>query len=81
MSMSNLASVLSAQGKNGEAEKMNRQTLEAKTKMLGAEHPSTLTSMSNLALTLQSDLSIYLVISTAQLSRLHLLRPQQQHDL
>ena len=52
--MSNLALTLRAQGKDGEAEKMDRQTLEARMKVLGAELPDTLTSMSNLAHTLRS---------------------------
>ena len=51
-SMSSLASVLLAQGENGEAEKMNRQTLEARIKVLGAKHLDALMSMSSLASTL-----------------------------
>jgi hypothetical protein len=41
--------VLSRQGKHVEAEQMHRQTLELRTKVLGLEHPYTLTSMSQLA--------------------------------
>jgi hypothetical protein len=42
------------QGKYEEAETMHRQTLELKTKALGTEHPSTLSSMNNLANVLDS---------------------------
>jgi len=38
-------------GKYEEAELMHRQTLARREKVLGAEHPSTLTSMANLAST------------------------------
>jgi hypothetical protein len=41
--------VLDRQGKYEEAEAMNRQTLGLYQTVLGREHPSTLTSMSNLA--------------------------------
>ena len=41
-------------GKYRVAEKMNRETFELTEKMLGKEHPNTLTSMSNLALALYS---------------------------
>ncbi|KAK1973898.1 acyl transferase/acyl hydrolase/lysophospholipase, partial [Colletotrichum cereale] len=41
-------------GKYREAEKMHRQTLELKEKVLGSENPSTLDSMNNLALVLRS---------------------------
>jgi tetratricopeptide (TPR) repeat protein len=41
-------------GKYAEAEGMHRQTLELKEKVLGQEHPSTLSSMNNLALVLRS---------------------------
>ena len=47
--MSNLAAALSGQGKYVEAEQMQRQTLELRRKVLGREHPHTLTSMSDLA--------------------------------
>ncbi|KAI1330264.1 Tetratricopeptide repeat-domain-containing protein [Xylariaceae sp. FL0255] len=52
--MDNLASVLDSQGKYEEAEKMHRQTLGLGEKVLGREHPDTLTSMNNLALVLRS---------------------------
>jgi tetratricopeptide (TPR) repeat protein len=48
--MDNLATVLDDQGKYEEAEEMSRQALGLKEKVLGKEHPSTLTSMNNLAL-------------------------------
>ena len=48
-SMSNLASVLSSQGKYEEAEAINQQTLARKEKVLGPEHPDTLTSVHCLA--------------------------------
>ncbi|KAK4181990.1 hypothetical protein QBC35DRAFT_479490, partial [Podospora australis] len=41
-------------GKYEEAEAMHRQALKLRTQVLGAEHPSTLTSMNNLALVLNS---------------------------
>jgi hypothetical protein len=40
------------QGKHEEAETMHRQELELARKVLGREHPETLTSMDNLALML-----------------------------
>ncbi|OCK82773.1 hypothetical protein K432DRAFT_292475, partial [Lepidopterella palustris CBS 459.81] len=45
----NLAGVLSRQGKYKEAESINRQTLARYEKVLGAEHPDTLTSVYCLA--------------------------------
>jgi tetratricopeptide (TPR) repeat protein len=50
--MNNLAIVLNKQGKYDEAETMHRQTLAMKEKVLGKEHPDTLTTMNNLALVL-----------------------------
>jgi hypothetical protein len=47
--MSNLAGVLDRQGKYEEAEAMNRQTLARREKVLGHEHPDTLTSIYCLA--------------------------------
>ncbi|CAJ2512806.1 Uu.00g009250.m01.CDS01 [Anthostomella pinea] len=47
--MNNLALVLDSQGKHAEAEQIHWQTLKLKTKVLGREHPDTLTSMDNLA--------------------------------
>jgi Flp pilus assembly protein TadD len=47
--MNNLASVLDNQGKYKEAEAITRQTLAQREKVLGPEHPDTLTSMNNLA--------------------------------
>jgi hypothetical protein len=47
--MNNQAEVLSDQGKYEQAEEMHRQTLGLKGTVLGKEHPSTLTSMDNLA--------------------------------
>jgi Tfp pilus assembly protein PilF len=44
--------VLSSQGKYEEAEAMERQALEAREKVLGRDHPDTLTSVSNLGLVL-----------------------------
>ena len=51
-SISNLALVLSGQGKYADAEHMHRKTLGLRKKVLGEEHPSTLASMNNLALAL-----------------------------
>src|SRR5437762_585064 len=47
--MNNLAVVLSDQGRYEQAEEMHRQALALKERVLGKEHPDTLTSMSNLA--------------------------------
>jgi len=44
VSMSNLAGVLSDQGKYAEAEKMHRSTLALREKVLGTNHPHTLSS-------------------------------------
>jgi hypothetical protein len=41
--------VLRRQGKYEAAEKMNRRALEGREKVLGKEHPSTLTSVEGLA--------------------------------
>jgi tetratricopeptide (TPR) repeat protein len=49
-----LALVLDSQGKYEEAEAMHRQKLARCEKVLGHEHPDTLTSMINLALVLDS---------------------------
>ena len=49
VSMRNLATSLSQQGKYAEAEAMNRQTLKLQEEVLGKDHPDTLISMSNLA--------------------------------
>ncbi|XTI89188.1 Tetratricopeptide repeat-domain-containing protein [Cenococcum geophilum] len=47
--MNNLAVVIVNQGKYEEAEQICRHTLELKEKVLGREHPDTLSSMSKLA--------------------------------
>jgi tetratricopeptide (TPR) repeat protein len=52
--MNNLAEVLESQSKYEEAEKIHRQTLELKEKVLGRDHPYTLRSMKNLVWVLQS---------------------------
>ena len=44
-----LASSLSGQGKHAEAEEMEREVLAVRKRVLGAEHPDTLTTASNLA--------------------------------
>jgi len=54
ITMSNLALVLTKQGKYAEAETMSRQTLELKEKALGKTHPETLMSVCCLAYLLQS---------------------------
>jgi hypothetical protein len=48
----NLASALRAQGKNGEAVTMFRETLTVQQRVLGSEHPDTLNTASNLAIAL-----------------------------
>ncbi|KAI0815407.1 Tetratricopeptide repeat-domain-containing protein [Xylaria sp. FL0064] len=50
----NMAESYSILGKYDEAETMHRQTLELREEVLGREHPSTLDSMNNLALVLNS---------------------------
>ena len=47
--MNNLAEVLSSQGKYEEIEEMHGQELALTERVLGKEHPDTLTSMKNLA--------------------------------
>jgi hypothetical protein len=49
--MANLASTYWNQGRWDEAEQLGVQVMETRTRVLGAEHPSTLTSMANLART------------------------------
>lgn len=51
-SVSNLAEVLRFQGKYEAAEEMSRRALAGYEKVLGVEHPSTLTSVNNLVLAL-----------------------------
>ena len=48
-SVGDLAAQLRNQGKHDEAEAMNRRALDGYEKVLGEEHPYTLTSVSNLA--------------------------------
>ena len=50
--MNNLAVILNQQGRYNEAERIQRQTLELKERVLGHEHPSTMDSMKNLAVVL-----------------------------
>ncbi|PWW75743.1 TPR-like protein [Tuber magnatum] len=52
-SVGNLALVLQGQGKYDESEAMIRRALERKEKILGPDHPDTLTSVDNLAQVLQ----------------------------
>ena len=47
--MANLASTFWNQGRWKEAEELFVQVMETRKRVLGAEHPSTLTSMANLA--------------------------------
>jgi len=49
--MANLASTYRNQGRWKEAEELEVQVMETRKRVLGAEHPSTLTSMNNLAFT------------------------------
>jgi non-specific serine/threonine protein kinase/serine/threonine-protein kinase len=53
--MANLAATLESGGNYAEAEKLGRETLEARRRVLGPEHPDTLLSMMNLSNTLQSE--------------------------
>ena len=50
--MNYLAIVHGSQGKYDEAEKLPRQTLKLREKLLGKEHPNTLDSMNYLAIVL-----------------------------
>jgi hypothetical protein len=52
--MSNLAGVLSDQGKYEQAEEMHRQALGLRETVLGKEHSDTLTSIYNLAYVLSN---------------------------
>ena len=47
--MANLAETYRNQGRLDEAEKLTVQVMEIRKEKLGADHPSTLTSMANLA--------------------------------
>ena len=49
MSMNNLAIALWSEGHYAEAEKLYRETLDMRRRVLGPEHPDTLSSMNNLA--------------------------------
>jgi hypothetical protein len=49
--MANLASTYQNQGRWEEAEELKVQVMETRKTKLGADHPSTLTSMHNLAIT------------------------------
>jgi uncharacterized protein (DUF2164 family) len=49
--MGNLASTYRNQGRWNEAEQLEVQVMDMRKKLLGAEHPDTLTSMANLAST------------------------------
>lgn len=51
-SMNSLPQVVNTQGKDEEAERMYRQTLQSYETILGKQHPSTLTSMNNMAFVL-----------------------------
>jgi CHAT domain-containing protein/Tfp pilus assembly protein PilF len=51
--MSNLAFVLTLQGKHGDAEKLYRRSLAVREKVLGPEHPDVATNLNNLAKVLQ----------------------------
>ena len=53
MSANNLAGSLSGQGKHAVAERINRKVLEVRQRVLGAEHPDTLASANNLAMSLK----------------------------
>ena len=53
--MNNLADVLISEGKYPEAEKLNRDALASRERLLGPEHADTIISMANLARLLASD--------------------------
>jgi hypothetical protein len=54
MTANNLAGALTAQGKYDEAETMYRETLAARQRVLGSEHPETLMTANNLAVCVRS---------------------------
>ena len=47
--------MLHAQGQYGEAEDVERQILQSAERVLGSDHPNTLSSMNNLAQMLQAE--------------------------
>src|SRR5260221_7868574 len=57
--LSGLAAMLHAQGRYGEAEEVEREILQSTERVLGSDHPETLSAMNNLAQTLyaQGDLA------------------------
>ncbi|MDI1492405.1 MAG: hypothetical protein OHK93_003619 [Ramalina farinacea] len=52
--MANLASTYRNQGRWKEAEELEVRVMETRKRVLGEEHPDTLTSMANLAFTIKS---------------------------
>ena len=52
--MHNLAATLGAQGDRTAERRLQERVLEVRTRVLGEEHPDTLASMSNLAVTLNA---------------------------
>jgi hypothetical protein len=80
--MANLASTYRNQGRWKEAEELEVQVMETRKRVLGAEHPDTLTSMANLAYTLKDqdrdDEAIELMTSCLELS-MKVLRPSHHH--
>ncbi len=54
MSASNLAASLSKQGKDADAERIQREVHEVRKRVLGVEHPDTLTTANNLAASLSN---------------------------
>jgi Tetratricopeptide repeat len=52
--MANLASTYRNQGRWTQAEELDVQVMETRKRLLGPEHPGTLTSMNNLAYTFKS---------------------------
>jgi tetratricopeptide (TPR) repeat protein len=52
--MHNLALTVSQQGRRAEAEELRREVLEIRRRVLGPEHPNTLTSMNNLTFSISN---------------------------
>jgi tetratricopeptide (TPR) repeat protein len=74
--MSNLASTLGDQGQLDEAAKMFKEVLEKMRRILGAEHPDTISAMNNLASTLgdqgQLDEAMALLeVAVQRMKRIH----------
>ncbi|KAH0544448.1 hypothetical protein GP486_008515 [Trichoglossum hirsutum] len=82
--MANLASTYRNQGRWKEAEELEVQVMKTRKRVLGEEHPDTLTSMANLAFTFRSqdrnEEAILLLEKCVQL-RKQVLGPQHPYTI